>query len=58
MDPDTTLEVMRQATHYLTDGQPLTMAAYTDVVETLIEAVEAMDHWLSRGGFLPTDWQR
>ncbi len=58
MDPDTTLEVMRQATHYLTDGPPISAEHYTDVVKQLIEAVQAMDQWLSHGGHLPTDWQR
>ncbi len=57
MDPDTTLAVMRQATHYLTDGPPLSPEHYTDVVEQLIEAVEAMDEWLSHAGLLPSDWQ-
>jgi hypothetical protein len=29
-----------------------------DTAIKLAEALQALDAWLSRGGFLPTDWQR
>ena len=28
-----------------------------DMVNDLVEAFDAVDGWLSRGGFLPQDWQ-
>jgi hypothetical protein len=29
-----------------------------DAFDELVNAFEALDQWLSRGGFLPQDWRR
>jgi hypothetical protein len=47
MDPNATLAAIREL---LASDTP-------DVIE-LAELMEALDMWLSRGGFLPTDWER
>jgi hypothetical protein len=51
VDPDTTLEVIRQAIRY--DG-PLSDA---ERLVILTENVHALDEWLKRGGFLPREWR-
>ena len=30
----------------------------SDQTETLLESIEALDAWLSHGGFLPKAWER
>lgn len=50
MDPNATLAEIRElieTENTLKDGQ------YTD---DIIERFEALDEWLSKGGFLPADW--
>jgi hypothetical protein len=52
MDPDATLQHIRQICAAANNpGRP-----NLDDAEVLVEAISALDHWLSRGGFLPTDW--
>lgn len=53
MDPNTTLEVMRQAIDAIDEHGPESF-----LVDQLTDAVSALDTWLSRGGFLPTDWAK
>lgn len=49
MDPNETLAELRKLAARLLDtgGWPDDMA----------EKFQALDEWLSKGGFLPTDWQ-
>lgn len=52
MDPNTTLAIIRENVQVLDShdyhiGHP---------VADLLDAVENLDVWLSRGGFLPTAW--
>lgn len=56
MDPDATLATMRdlrQAIMTSTGGDE--DALRSDAFE-LAELVEALDEWLTKGGFLPTEW--
>jgi hypothetical protein len=60
MDVNETLRMLRTMADGLihesdSGASPERVAAIGD---TLAELVQAMDQWLSRGGFLPTDWQR
>lgn len=50
MDPDATLTKIRELVSMLVDhpGEP---------TRELAELAEALDEWLSRGGFLPEAWQ-
>jgi len=50
MDPNATLADIRQAINTLNDHEDRDVAA-------LVSAVDALDSWLSGGGFLPNDWQ-
>lgn len=47
MDPNAALQKVREL---INDGDS------ADVL--LVEAFEALDDWLSKGGFLPDDWAR
>ena len=53
MDPDATLAIVRTLVTAHLAG-----TADTDDTSALVDAVHALDEWLSRGGFLPSDWQR
>jgi hypothetical protein len=52
MDPDATLAQIRElmATHH----------THNDLGEEetaqLVELIDALDEWMTKGGFLPTDW--
>lgn len=52
MDPNTTLQDIRAAISSLdNDG-----TSYDPYVDDLVTSVEALDAWLSSGGFLPEAW--
>lgn len=54
MDPDANLARVRELTRRLSDPQlPAERERATD---ELVEHVEALDEWLSKGGFLPQAW--
>jgi len=55
MDPNTALANARQAIDDYENAGSLGMES--DAAEQLIEAFRALDGWLSKDGFLPTDWQ-
>jgi len=48
-DPDQLLNVVRAEVHEILHGDKPDPAA-------LAEAANGLDEWLTRGGFLPTDW--
>ena len=57
MDPDETLKKLREALElycrrYRDKGTGLREA------DDMADAVEALDNWLSIGGFLPEDWKK
>jgi hypothetical protein len=56
MDPDEALKKARAALKAFHDAPDAerSMIAGAD----LADAFEALDGWLSKGGFLPRDWQR
>jgi len=53
MDPNETLKMIRSRIRRLNVGQP-----FRNDGEELAELVEALDEWLTKGGFLPSDWER
>ena len=53
MDPNANLAEQRQIA-----GRFERDESEPDDGERLAELVDALDDWLSRGGFLPTQWQR
>ena len=64
MDPDETLRMIR---HYRAEVQRMRDAAdrgvrvdrhdFNVAAESLAEYVEALDEWLSKGGFVPAAWE-
>lgn len=56
MDPETALERARYLSGKITGGGVTTEDLAT-LAEDLAEAFQALDEWLSRGGFKPGPWQ-
>ncbi len=54
MDPNACLKELRELVEKSTYGKITDVADY----ERLTDLVEALDGWLSEGGFLPEDWQK
>lgn len=50
MDPNETLAALRGAVARLDAGE--------DAADDVVEAFEALDSWLSKGGFAPGDWSQ
>jgi hypothetical protein len=59
MDPDEALKNAREAAAHYHAGQPqFGTREYADVLGEIIDAFEALDERLSKGGFLPAAWSR
>lgn len=67
MDPNAALinmrDTIRQAERDLerqddADNWHNLLARHEDTISALVEHFEALDAWLSKGGFLPDAWQR
>lgn len=55
MDVNETLRQIRELREELfAEGEPYAV----DYVRDLLEHVDALDSWLTSGGFLPTEWAR
>jgi len=54
MDPNATLELIRELTRGHNDGTWLDDAQ----IDELVEAIGRLDEWLTSGGFKPDDWKR
>ena len=52
MDPNQALKDARDACKRWTHGED------HHAFNELVSAFQALDQWLSRGGFLPRDWER
>jgi hypothetical protein len=52
MDPNRALAVIRELCDTAEELGLLT----DDVIQELVENFEALDEWLAKGGFLPSDW--
>ena len=58
MDPNAKLEKIRATYEPLRVMLEDTAGEDTEMVQELLDSIEALDEWLSKGGFLPKDWQR
>jgi hypothetical protein len=56
MDPDKTLDEIRQAVRRLTTPTGEVTFQALDDVRALVDNIEALDEWLTGGGFLPDEW--
>lgn len=56
MDPNATLRLLRLTiSQYRVDTDPAIRGAHA---AEIAEYFEALDDWISKGGFLPTDWNK
>lgn len=57
MDPNEALRMIREAVELMRETPNTIADADTyERVHRLMDSVEALDEWLSRGGFLPDAW--
>lgn len=58
MDPNEALKVIRRIVNACNDPDGRVFGALTprEWLEELAEHVDGLDEWLSKGGFLPSDW--
>lgn len=56
MDPNETLKEMRRLSNLIDQTEDEWLRG--QYAEELCWAVDSMDEWLSKGGFLPTAWER
>jgi hypothetical protein len=56
MDPNETLKAIRDGIVNLRDLMDQGYAPYPEDVQRLLSQAEALDEWLSKGGFLPKEW--
>jgi hypothetical protein len=57
MDPDAALATARSALAAIRAGEDSHGEHMTDAKDDLVDAFEALDGWISRGGFLPAAWK-
>lgn len=62
MDPNETLKVLLKEASFFRDllenDDPTITDEDYDRLNILLEHIEALDEWLSKGGFLPAKWGR
>ena len=58
MDPNANLEELRELIALNANRPDGARDLRPDEVDRLCELVEALDDWLSKGGFLPSAWER
>jgi len=58
MDPDANLREQLQLVKKIMRAVDKDKPVELDDVDRLVDLVDALDGWLSRGGFLPRRWER
>ena len=53
MDPNVTLAQIREL---VSENEYRDL--YADETDRLVELVQSLDQWISKGGFLPADWNK
>jgi hypothetical protein len=56
MDPNTVLRALRQLTARIDEISANPDRDWSDVALEALEGIDALDGWLTRGGFLPEAW--
>lgn len=57
MDPNETLRALRGAVRHMNDVGHELDERENQCVRTVVELFEALDTWLSKGGFPPEEWR-
>lgn len=61
MDPNETLKRIRELARRVRETErvdPNNFSTYTANADELAFAIDALDSWITRGGFLPSDWSK
>ena len=58
MDPEANLEEQRRLVKSINKARDNEQDVDQDDIHRLAELVEALDEWISRGGFLPSPWSK
>jgi hypothetical protein len=58
MDPNENLREIREITKELDSGSYLSSREVELKADRLVSLVMGLDEWLSKGGFLPKEWER
>lgn len=56
MDPSAALNIIRERMADVLASETDDGFTDGDAIATLVEYLQGLDEWLSRGGFLPRDW--
>jgi hypothetical protein len=57
VDPNSNLKEQLEKVQLILYGGPFTVDDYGAITARLAELIEALDGWLSKGGFLPGKWE-
>ena len=57
MDPNATLKQLRELVKTIHDQRDIHLADLTEEAEDMANLVEALDEWMTGGGFKPRDWE-
>jgi hypothetical protein len=57
MDPNKALKYMRELIEEILKDSDLEQPVNSDDAYELMVYTKSLDEWLTKGGFLPTDWQ-
>ena len=57
MDPNANLRAQRKIATWFTNGGDATTEEWMERANRLAELVEALDEWITAGGFLPDRWE-
>jgi len=58
MDPDKTLEELKELLQEHAQGAIQSFADLNDWADQVTEKFQALDYWITAKGFLPKNWQR
>lgn len=57
MDPNTALDEIRDLYEQIIDDRANANDVADDDVDRLVDLIDALDEWITNGGFLPDDWK-
>lgn len=58
MDPDEALAACRRLAVRVAKGSSASLESKLELAQELGEQFEALDEWLTNGGFKPAEWRR
>lgn len=56
MDPNAALAEIREIVKNTHDARYVTFEKIEHELERLVDLIDGLDNWLSKGGFKPRDW--